>query len=178
MTQLTTLAQEAGFSHWAPINMAAVLPLAQVRDMCRADRCGQYGKNWACPPGCGTIEQIAQALKQYTGGLLVQTTGALSDAFDYQAMQTVFRQHRQRFDGFVRQIRFLYPDCLALSAGACTVCAKCTCPDKPCRFPARQLSSMEAYGLWVSDVCRRSGLPYNHGQHTITYTSCVLYTEE
>lgn len=38
-----TLAAENGFSHWAQMNMAAVVPLAEVRDMCAADRCGRYG---------------------------------------------------------------------------------------------------------------------------------------
>lgn len=47
-----TLAAENGFSHWAQMNMAAAVPLAEVRDMCAADRCGRYGHNWACPPGC------------------------------------------------------------------------------------------------------------------------------
>ena len=40
------------------------------------------------------------------------------------------------------------------------------------------MSSMEAYGLLVGDVCLRSGLPYNHGPRTMTYTSCLLYTDE
>lgn len=32
-----TLAAENGFSHWAQMNMAAAVPLAEVRDMCAAD---------------------------------------------------------------------------------------------------------------------------------------------
>ena len=34
---------------------------------------------------------------------------------------------------------------------------------------------MEAYGLFVSDICTRSGLNYNYGPNTLTYTSCVLF---
>ena len=34
---------------------------------------------------------------------------------------------------------------------------------------------MEAYGLFVSDVCVRSNLAYNYGPRTLTYT-CLLYT--
>jgi hypothetical protein len=33
---------------------------------------------------------------------------------------------------------------------------------------------MEACGLWVSELCRRSGLDYNYGTNTITYTACIL----
>ena len=65
-----------------------------------------------------------------------------------------------------------------LTAGCCTICAKCTYPDKPCRYPSKRLSSMEAFGLFVSDICARSGLGYNYGPRTMTYTSCLLYSEE
>ena len=65
-----------------------------------------------------------------------------------------------------------------LTAGCWTVCAKCTYPDKPCRYPSKRLSSMEAFGLFVSDICARSGLGYNYGPRTMTYTSCLLYSEE
>ena len=36
-------------------------------------------------------------------------------------------------------------------------------------------SSMEGYGLFVTQVCRDNDLPYYHGERTITYTACVLY---
>lgn len=102
----------------------------------------------------------------------------LADEFDYQGMQTLARQHRKAFESFARQARLLHPGCLALTAGACTLCRRCTCPSAPCRYPARRLSSMEAYGLWVSDICRQSGLEYNYGARTMTYTACVLCLEE
>lgn len=64
------------------------------------------------------------------------------------------------------------------ASGRCTLCARCTYPDRPCRYPTKRLSSMEAYGLFVSDICTRSGLAYNYGPRTMTYTSCVLYNKE
>lgn len=175
MSDLLLLAEENGFSHWAPLAMDALVPLQEVRDMCAADRCGRWGQNWSCPPGCGTLEETARQMAQYTRGLLVQTTGTLEDPFDYQGMTGLSDQHKRRFDSFARQARLLYPQCLPLTAGTCTICALCTYPDRPCRFPHKRLSSMEAYGLFVSDICTRSGLGYNYGPNTLTYTSCVLY---
>lgn len=175
MERLISLAQENGFSCWAEADLASFVPLPAVREMCRADRCGQYGKNWACPPHCGSIEQAAREIGNYQRGLLVQTVGDLSDEFDYDGMNRIAEEHKKRFRNFARQARLVHPDCLPLTAGACSVCAKCTCPGRPCRFPGKRLVSMEAYGLWVSDVCARSGLLYNHGAKTVTYTACVLF---
>lgn len=61
MTDLLTLTHEVGFSQCAPVNMDALDPLEAVRDMCKADRCGRYGKSWSCPPACSTLEQAEGA---------------------------------------------------------------------------------------------------------------------
>ena len=148
MTDLLTLAREVGFSQCAAVNMDALDPLEAVRDMCKADRCGRYGKSWSCPPACSTLEQARAQIKRYSQGILVQSA---------------------------RQARLLFPHCLPLTAGTCTLCHTCTYPDRPCRHPKQRLSSMEAYGLFVSDVCVRSNLAYNYGPRTLTYTACVLY---
>jgi hypothetical protein len=84
MERLMTLAKENGFSHWAPANLSAFRPLPSVREMCAADRCGQYGKNWACPPRCGSLARAEEEIRRCRSGILVQTTGSLADEFDYQ----------------------------------------------------------------------------------------------
>lgn len=175
MTDLLTLARENGFTQCAPLAMDALVPLPQVRDMCAADRCGRWGKSWSCPPACGTLEQARQQMRRYTSGVLVQSTGQLEDPFDYEGISALTALHKTRFENFARQARLLFPGCLPLTAGTCTICARCTYPGRPCRFPRKRLSSMEAYGLLVSDVCIRSGLQYNYGPNTLTYTSCILY---
>lgn len=172
---LMTLAAENGFSHWAVADMSALTPRQDVRDMCRADRCGRWNASWSCPPACGTLEQTAADIRRFDAGIVVQTTGALADEFDYAAMEDIQRRHKRSFESFARQVRLLTGECLPLSAGSCTLCRRCTYPDRPCRFPQRRMASMEAYGLLVSDVCRRSGLGYYYGTGTMTYTSCVLY---
>lgn len=172
------LALELGFSHAAKLTMQALTPMAQVRDMCSADRCQSFGRRWSCPPACGTLEQAASRIARFDRGILVQSTAKLADDFDYDGIQALSRTHAQRFAALARQMRLLCTRTLPLSAGPCLVCRRCTCPDRPCRYPSRRISAMEAYGLLVSDVCVRSGLAYNYGPGTMTYTSCILYSEE
>ena len=175
MTELFTLSRELGFTAAAPVNMSALTPLEEVRAMCEADRCGRYGRSWACPPGCGTLEHTRARIEMYSEGILVQSTAELAEECDYQGIMRLTEEHKRRFADFARQARLVYPDCLPLTAGTCMLCRTCTYPDRPCRYPNRRLSSMEAYGLFVSDVCTKSGLSYNYGPRTLTFTSCVLY---
>jgi len=99
---------------------------------------------------------------------------SVKDDFDYETISETGERHKQNFVALVDQLKQQYPDLLPMGAGTCTICEKCTYPDQPCRFPDKSISSMEAYGLWVSKVCELSGIPYYYGKKTITYTSCYL----
>ena len=79
----------------------------------------------------------------------------------------------KNFYAFAEEIRREYPNALCLGAGGCRVCSQCAYPS-PCRFPEKAMSSMEGYGLFVTQVCRDAGIPYHYGEKTITYTACVL----
>ncbi len=172
--ELLDLAARCGFDHAGPLNAAAMEFDPAVRDMCAADRCRSYGRCWTCPPGCGTLEEIAERASTYRRGVLLQSTGQMEDDFDVETMMDTERLQKERFRAFVDQVRGEYPDCLPMSSGACNICPACTYPDAPCRFPQLAIPSMEAYGLVVSQVCEASGLPYYYGPQTITYTACVL----
>ena len=169
-----SLALEIGFSYAAPLAMDALEFRPEVRSMCSADRCRSFGKSWSCPPAAGSLESITQRASGYCRGIIVQTCGKLRDDFDLEAIRDISVRHGKLFDTLVRQVRLTASGCLPMGAGACTLCRKCTYPDRPCRHPDKLRPSMEAYGLLVSDVCLRSGLGYNYGSGTMTFTSCIL----
>ena len=172
--QLSQMAEEAGFSAWAPLDVSAIELKPEVRDMCAVNSCGQYGKRWSCPPGCGSLAECTEQLKGYTHGILVQTYGDIEDGFDFEAMMEIEADHKDHFSDMRDALREAGADILALGAGCCTVCAKCTYPDEPCRFPEKKISSMEAYGMVVLEVCKANGLTYYYGADKMAYTSCFL----
>ena len=172
--QLSKMAEAAGFTAWAPLDVNTLELKPEVRDMCAVNTCGQYGKRWSCPPGCGSLEECTAELKGYTHGILVQTYGDIEDGFDFEAMMEIESDHKDHFSDMRDALREADADILALGAGCCTVCAKCTYPDAPCRFPGKQISSMEAYGMVVLEVCKANGLTYYYGSDKMAYTSCFL----
>lgn len=178
MADLISLAQDIGFSHAARLNAKTLVVRGEVRDMCASGRCQRYGHSWSCPPACGSLEHISKLLSSYTGGVLVQATTVMDGDFDAEAIERAQKKHKEDFATLARQARLLHPDCLPLTAGTCTLCNRCTYPDRPCRYPAKRLSSMEAFGLLVRDVCRDAGLPYYYGPGTLTFSSCILTRED
>ncbi len=174
MKQWIELAKRCGFTEAAPLNVAALTPMKAVRDACAEDKCRAYGRNWTCPPACGTLEECAARLRGYDRGLLLQTVGKLEKQIDTKAYRRLETEHAASLRKFAEELRGEYPDALCLGAGGCRVCEACAYPE-PCRFPEKAMSSMEAYGLFVTQVCRDSGLPYYYGPKTIAYSACVLF---
>ena len=169
--EMEKLAREAGFDHVAPLNPDTIELKEEVRQMCAA--CGRYGKCWSCPPGCGTLEACTARVREHQKGILVQTVGQLEDEFDGEAMMETQQLHKEQFRALCRQLQNRYV--LKLGAGCCDICKECTYPAEACRFPEKMVSSMESYGMVVSEVCKANDMPYYHGKNTIAYTSCVLF---
>ena len=172
---LKALALEAGFTHAAVADAAILKPLPEVREMCAANTCRRYGACWSCPPACGTLEECRARMAPYSTVLVVQVVGQLEDSWDIEGMHDTEARQKEAFSRLLPQMQKRYPALLPLNAGCCTVCKQCTCPDAPCRFPEKAISSMEAYGLLVNQVCTDSGLQYNYGPNTMAYTGCFLF---
>lgn len=172
--ELSKIAEESGFSAWALLDVSTIELKQEVRDMCTVNTCGMSGKCWSCPPGCGTLEECAERIKGRTLGILVQTIGEIEDSFDFEAMIEIEADHKVNFRTMYKAIRDAGADVLAIGAGGCTICKECTYPDAPCRFPDKMVSSMEAYGMVVNEICKANNLPYNYGPERMAYSSCFL----
>lgn len=174
MEQWINKAKEIGFTHAAKLDPSTLKVMQMVRDTCASDKCKAYGHNWTCPPECGTLEECAEKMQKYERGLLLQVVGELKKSIDTKGYMEAEKKYRAHLLQFAEEIRKIYPDALCLGAGGCRVCETCAYPEA-CRFPNKALSSMEAYGLFVTQVCRDNNLKYYYGPRTITYTACVLF---
>ena len=173
MMQWIDKAKEMGFDTAVCIDPQTLEAREDVRAMCAADKCGAYGKNWTCPPECGTVEECQRKMHSYENGILLQSIGHMTKAIDSKCYRETEQRHIKNFCVFAEEIRKEYPHALCLGAGGCRVCKQCAYP-AACRFPEKAMSSMEGYGLFVTQVCRDAGVPYHHGDRTITYTAIVL----
>ena len=172
--EFCALAKEIGFEQAGPLDPATIELKEEVREMCASGKCAMYDKRWSCPPGCGTLDECRELLKGYTRGILVQSVGELEDNFDIETMMETEAAHKERFYAMRKALVEKGIDALAAGAGCCTICPECTYPDAPCRFPEQKMSSMEALGMLVLEVCKANDMRYFYGENTIAYTSCFL----
>ena len=171
------IALECGFSHVGALDPKTLKVRQEVRDMCAVNTCHKYNSNWACPPACGELEDCDKQLKKYSKGLILQTTKELEDSMDFEGIQELGIEHAENIKKAVEAFSEKYPNLLMLGTGGCNVCKECAYPDNPCRFPKKRISSMEAYGLVVNDVCKANDIPYYYGKDTLTYIGCILFEQ-
>ena len=61
MTALLDMARAAALRR-QPLRAEQLVFRPEVREMCRADRCRSYGRNWCCPPACPSLEDMARRM--------------------------------------------------------------------------------------------------------------------
>jgi len=173
---LEKLAAGCGFTHTGRLDPAAMKPGREVREACASDKCRSYGKNWSCPPACGSLAVWEKRLTRYRSGLILQTTGNTEDCFDYESMTLIGEAHNARLFDFQEKLAAFFPDTrrLLLGSGCCKICERCACPHAPCVYPEKMIVPVEAAGIVVSDLCAANNMLYYYGPGTITYTGCLL----
>ena len=174
MIDIQKEAKALGFDTAVAFDPVILEARQDIRDMCNADKCMIFGKNWGCPPHCGTVEECQKKIHSYARGILLQTTGHMTKTIDSRCYRETERRHLTNFYALADMVREEYPNALCLGSGGCRICKKCAYPESCC-FPEKKMSSMEGYGLFVTQVCRNAGIHYYYGANTITYSACILY---
>lgn len=175
MADIIALANDCGFDNAAPLDIKTLKFMPEVQEMCAADRCHSYNRNWSCPPATGTLEDLRNRCTSYQYGILVQTVGTREDEFDFETISTTLKRHEETFTKLAKTLKANLPDLMPMGIGACQKCEKCTWPDAPCRFPEDVFPPMEACGLLVSQICKDNNVQYYYGKDGISFTSCFLF---
>ena len=151
----------------------------EVRDMCVQNTCGIYGKTWNCPPACGTVAELEAVCRHYSKGILFNTVKHIEDSFDWEGMMDGARDLSDVLDAANTAAGALgMTDYRVFGNGGCNVCENCSYPDRPCVFPEKLFTPIEACGVNVMQTALASGFKYINGTNTVTYFGMVLYNEE
>ncbi|MGN1015319.1 MAG: DUF2284 domain-containing protein [Butyricicoccus sp.] len=168
-------AKECGFAY------AHLLPTGQVpfdpslRVYCEQNACGNYAKNYACPPHCGAAEQMIQAAMQYPDTLVVQKQYAVEDVCDPQEARRCASDVKQRMWKLIDMLREQNVTGLASMPGECTICPTCGMTEgKPCACPERVASCLSAFCVDATELMARCAFPFSWSSDHISYV-CLYF---
>lgn len=148
---------------------------AGLRKYCEENLCGNYGINYACPPDCGTAEEMKQRVLQYDKALVVQTVYAVKDVRNAGETGPLKRDHNQRSRKLEEELNKNGISCVPILAGPCSLCGRCARGAKePCRFPERIASCLSAYCICAEKMAEDCGMSYWCGSENVAFFSLFL----
>lgn len=167
------LALSAGFSRAVYLENLTLVCQPELRAFCNPRQCPRYGKNWVCPPGCGTLDACREKLQRFRQGLLVQSVTDLTPPTAPETYEALTRSHGRRLKGLLDDLRPEAAAVLALSYGGCSLCERCTYPE-PCIHPDERMDSLSAFGIDVEALCKTGGLPYSFRPDKLYLTALIM----
>lgn len=147
----------------------------EVLKACEVNHCGRYGKSWVCPPAVGPLERLKKEVLEFEKAFIFTYKAELEDSFDIDGMN-IAREVSQKI--LIELCDLLYENNAIfkpLGCGSCTLCSICSYPEKPCRFPEKAVVSMEACGIDVVSLSKKTGINYHNGVNTVTYFNMILF---
>ena len=177
MMQLTELAATLGIGTCRELDPRLLIPEQRIRDLCHEDKCGNYGKNYMCPPGVGSLEDTANKLKGFQRGVLLRYSRPLKLRGDRgEATQAKIDFHGKilKLEGFLKGEGM--SQVWGMIGGSCELCEGCKAKgSEPCLYPDQARTSMEAIGVDVLALLARFGLDTEFRPDRITWTGCILF---
>ncbi|NLM20572.1 MAG: DUF2284 domain-containing protein [Peptococcaceae bacterium] len=160
-----------GFDEYKKISTAEIIFSQDVVEQCARNTCGNFGRNYGCPPLAGSQEERQNRVLRYQNAFLISKIVSMVSRKEMEkSMSDLDRIHRE-----LRR-EFKDDDVQIMGAGPCTVCEKCAAlENKPCRFPEKIQYSMEGSGIDVVRLSRELGMTYNAGGGHVGFFTLVLY---
>lgn len=175
MEQAVKLAEESGFHYAVWIDSTELEFDASLRRYCEENLCGNYGQNYACPPDCGTTDEMEQRVRKYKKALVLQTITQVEDIMDGQETKSVKKKHNQITREFAAKMEETGGQGLMIMAGPCSLCAKCGIQEGiSCRFPDKIASCLSAYCINARKMAESSGLEYWCKDNRVAFFSVYL----
>ena len=160
--EMIARAVEAGFAAAEVIDTDKIVFDPMFRPFCEENLCGQYGVNYACPPDCGSPEQMKQKVLAHKKALVLQTIWEIPDMSDNTAVKQAKKSHNAAQLRLARKFREAGREGFLVGASGCALCSPCAkAQGEPCRFPDYQYSCMSAYCIFVRKLAEKCEMEYS-----------------
>lgn len=162
--EMIDLAATEGFSAAQVVDTRKIVFDPSFRPYCEENLCGQYGVNYACPPDCGSPDEMKQRILAHHHCLLLQTMHQVEDYSDKAAAKAAKRSHNAASLRLMQQLREKGVPGFMVGSGGCALCQPCRKKENlPCTFPELQYSCMSAYCIFVKKLADEAGVEYDCG---------------
>lgn len=173
--KMQDMALEEGFTRACWIDVDRLVFDHDLRHYCVENTCGNYERNYACPPDCGSPEDMEKRVRSYKRALVLQTVQPVDSVMDTEQTKTARQFHNMITRELVTAYENMGIQGLSVMAGPCSYCSKCArIEGQPCRFPEKAASCLSAYCIDAGAMAEECGMPYWCGNDEVPFFSIFL----
>lgn len=150
----------------------------EYRKYCQDNKCGQYGKNYSCPPDCGTPEDMVERVKKYKKALILQTRWQIDDFSKKDELDSAKSQHNLSMLRLIKKIKRQGYDGLMAGASCCMLCDRCQkINNGSCKYPDLAFSCLSAYCINVKMLAEECSMEYQYENGILYFFGAWFFNE-
>ncbi len=171
---MTAAALSLGFTSACMLETKELVFNPDFRKDCEENYCGNYGKNYTCPPSCGSVDSMRARLLRCPHALMLVSVWDL-DWRNGERLRAVRKQHNE----WAARLMADFPQpggWQYAGASGCLLCDPCgEALGLPCRFPEQRYSCLSAYCVDVRALAERCGVEYFRKDGRLSFFSLCAF---
>lgn len=178
--RINDIAQEVGFVKAAVIPVDDLVFVPEFRSFCEKNDCGNYGKNYGCPPYCGTPEEMENRVMKYSEAIVFQSRTLVDDIFDDREMKKIKKKHTQMTLKAMSSLKDvgLQMDGFPVMCGPCNYCDECMLgKEEPCIKEELRFSCLSAYCIDAQKMANRCDMEIQWNGDVASFFSVYIFNK-
>ena len=176
--RMITIAIEEGFADAAVISTDELVFRPDFRMLCEDNACGNYNRNYGCPPACGSVEEMKKRVLAFKNAIVFQSMTDMEDIFNTAATKVLKKQHTSRtLQVLKRYEQEGFPlNGLSIMAGPCNYCRECKMlSGEPCCFPNMRFSCLSAYCIDSNQLAKTCRMELSWNNNIASFFSIYCF---
>lgn len=149
------------------------------RKFCEENLCGNYGASYACPPDCGSAEEMIARLQAQKRVLVLEKTWEVRSFSDPETVKRAKNGHNSALLRLMEILRQQGYRCFGAGYNGCPLCSPCRHSlGEPCPFPEERIACLSAYCVDVGKLAEKCALPFAWEQGKLYMYAIIAMTGE
>lgn len=174
--ELINLALQEGFEKAAVVKTSDIPFDFSFRKYCAADVCGMYGKNYSCPPDCGSPEEMRQRVINKSKALVLQSVWKIQCIEDELIVRNARFRHNAMSIEVLGRLQEMKYNGFLIGASYCMLCGDCKlmknqlCPHEDIRY-----SCLSAYCICAKGLAEMCDMQYEIKDCNVSFFGLYVY---
>ncbi len=150
----------------------------KLRVLCEDNICGNYGKNYSCPPYSGTVEEHIKKFKNYDKAIVFYTIENISGLEDKIKIDKAIKKIQDITVNVNNFISNLGIEHMTIGSTACKICSPCKISEnKECPFKNNVFTSLSSFCIDIESLSKLCNIDIDWNGNKITNIAMVLIKE-